>query len=198
MSENPTLSLTDAIIVIHTAFEQLPEESRSGVELAFDLVRNHALGLVKSIDPPATSAEALAARFSKTYKRELSAGVWVEIRKLSLSAEILKGTLPNYVLKNVVFEGDSTANLFSDPDDEVTKRQSQYEAYLPILARGFVNPKFVFDVPRDLSKGETGPQDYTHVELGNAYYYIVREVVPPVESAPFSNGTNGEQGASST
>jgi hypothetical protein len=142
-------------------------------------------------DDAVTSAAIFANRWEATYIRELSPGFKVRLKKLALTGELLRGTLPNQVLRRIRFEQQP----FMDDRSDVDRQKDNYEAALPILARGMVEPRFVFgkETKADPSRGEIGPEHLSYVELDNAYFYIVKEVVPPPESAPFrANGHDGD------
>lgn len=129
--------------------------------------------------PTAPSAEAIHARYQQTYWREISPGFWAELRKLPLTGELLRGTLPNEVLKHVLWDEER------DDDTPKLTLKAKYEGYRALAARALVQPKLVVNREPDRSKGEIAATDLNYVELYNVYYYAVKEVVPPVASAPF-------------
>lgn len=151
--------------------------------------------------PTPTSAAALAARYETTYTRELSPGVVVELKKLPLSDSILLGKLPNEVLRHIRFDGTDAY----DTRDEGLVEAERFAAYEAILSRGMVRPKYKHSKAGapDAAKDEIGPAHLSHVEMANAYYYIVKEVASPVADAPFSgpepdsrrSSGSGESGA---
>lgn len=144
---------------------------------------------VRELQP--TSAAAFAGRWQQTYVRELSPGFAVRLRKLPLTGELLRGTLPNQVLRRIRFEQQP----FMDDRTEVERQRDNYEAALPILSRAMVEPKFVFNREPNIEKGEIGPDDLSYVELDNCYFYVVKEVVPPTETSPFRANGDGSAGA---
>lgn len=130
----------------------------------------------------APSAQAIHDRYQTTVWREIAPGFWAEIKQLPLTGEILRGSLPNAVLKHVLWDDDQ--------DDDTPKQtmMARYEGYIALAARALVQPRLVVNREPDRSNGEISPTDLNYVELYNIYYYAVKEVVPPKESAPFPVG----------
>lgn len=157
-----------------------------------------------SIDEPtATPAARFHDRYATPIEREISPGFFVLLRRLSLTAELMRGALPNHVLQYLLWDDD-------DEEEQPIKQryQAKYAGYAALAVRALVYPRLVLpeelerratvENPKpqpDYANGEIGIGDLNYVELYNIWFYAIKEVVPPIGSAPFPAGADATPGS---
>lgn len=138
--------------------------------------------------PKPTPARDWAKRFTTTIVREISAGRYMELQPITLTAGILQERWPNPVLQYVILSGAS------DTEDLRERMAEAYSAYALIARTCAVSPRIVADGKRaNYEANEINISDLTHSELLMIYHAVTQEVVP-VDVPPFPAGDDNDSG----
>lgn len=140
-------------------------------------------------EQPATyDATAWKGGLDREFTVEVNPGRPLVYKKLSLVDELVRGTVPNELLKHIVFD-----SLPDDDDDaKAAERQAEtWQNHLRICARALVRPRLKLKGTPNYAQGEIAPSDLTWAEVYEISYRAIREVVPPLADAPFrSDGSD--------
>ncbi len=146
-----------------------------------------------------------AGQMDATYTVEVNPGRPILCKKLSLVEELANGLIPNE-LERFILAGDfDRVDMEMDengqwvPKSDLTLSNEQSERWsnmLRICARAMLQPRLKLSGTPNYKLGEISTKDLMYAEVYRVASVAIREVVPPLGTAPFPGREPDAEGAS--